>query len=108
MKTAVIICAAGSSCRFGKGKKKQFTDVAGRAAFIRSIELFADRDNVKQIILAINKDDEELVNIKYGANLSFYGVKLCRGGSERFETVNNAIAMVREDIELIAVHDAVR
>lgn len=108
MKTAAIICAAGASSRFGKAKKKQFTEVAGRAAFLRSIELFADRDDVKQIILAISPEDQELVQIRYGANLAFYGVKICLGGKERFETVNNALKLIKDDIELIAVHDAVR
>ena len=63
-KAAVIICAAGSSRRFGGKRKKQFTDVDGRAAFIRSIEFFADRDDVKQILLAIPQEDDELVSVK--------------------------------------------
>lgn len=109
MKTvAVIICAAGDSRRFGGKKKKPFVDVAGRAAFLRSIEFFAERDDVKQVILAISPDDEELVKIKWGANLSFNGVKICHGGAQRFETVTNALELVGEDIDLVAVHDAVR
>jgi len=36
---AVIICAAGASSRFGGKRKKPFVDVAGRAAFMRSVEL---------------------------------------------------------------------
>ena len=109
MKTvAVIICAAGDSSRFGGKKKKPFVDVAGRAAFLRSIEFFAERDDVKQVILAISPDDEELVKIKWGANLSFNGVKICHGGAQRFETVTNALELVGEDIDLVAVHDAVR
>jgi 2-C-methyl-D-erythritol 4-phosphate cytidylyltransferase len=109
MKTvAVIICAAGDSSRFGGKKKKPFVDVAGRAAFLRSIEFFAERDDVKQVILAISPDDEELLKIKWGANLSFNGVKICHGGAQRFETVTNALELVGEDIDLVAVHDAVR
>jgi 2-C-methyl-D-erythritol 4-phosphate cytidylyltransferase len=109
MKTvAVIICAAGDSRRFGGKKKKPFVDVAGRAAFLRSIEFFAERDDVKQVILAISPDDEELVKVKWGANLSFNGVKICHGGAQRFETVTNALELVGEDIDLVAVHDAVR
>ena len=107
-KLAVIVCAAGSGSRFGEGRKKPFIDVAGRAAFVRSIDFFANRDDIKQIILAISPDDEEMVKIKWGANLSFSGAKLCFGGTERFETVAKALEMVRDDIELIAVHDAVR
>jgi len=56
---AVIICAAGASRRFGGKRKKPFVDVTGRAVFVRSVELFANRDDVKQILLAIAPEDEE-------------------------------------------------
>jgi len=105
---AVIICAAGVSSRFGGKRKKPFVDVAGRAAFLRSIEFFADRDDVKQILLAIAPEDEELVKIKWGANFQFFGVKTYFGGAERFETVAKGLELVKDDINLIAVHDAIR
>ena len=107
-KISVIICAAGASSRFGGDRKKPFVDVAGRPAFLRSIDFFADRDDVKQVLLSISKEDEELVTVKWGAALGFNGVKLCFGGAERFETVANALEKVNDDAELIAVHDAVR
>jgi 2-C-methyl-D-erythritol 4-phosphate cytidylyltransferase len=105
---AVIICAAGASNRFGGKRKKQFVDVAGRAPFIRSIEFFSNHDDVKQILLAIPPEDEEIVNVKWGANLQFFNVKVCFGGDERFDTVKKAMELVKDDIDLIAVHDAVR
>ena len=105
---AVIICAAGASSRFGGKRKKPFVDVAGRAVFMRSVELFANRDDVKQILLAIAPEDEELVTVKWGANLKFYNVKICFGGTERFDTVKNALELIKDDIDIIAVHDAVR
>jgi 2-C-methyl-D-erythritol 4-phosphate cytidylyltransferase len=116
MNIAVIICAAGSSKRFVKeqqhnleaARKKQFADVAGRPAFLRSVEFFAGRDNVKQILMSIPAEDEEMFKITHGANLSFHGVKLCLGGAERFETVAKALELVKDDIDLVAVHDAVR
>ena len=108
LKVAAIICAAGASSRFGGKRKKPFVDVAGRAAFLRSVELFSDRDDVKQILLAIPPDDEELVTVKWGANLKFFNVKICFGGDERFDTVKSALELIKDDIDLIAVHDAVR
>ena len=105
---AAIICAAGASKRFGGKRKKPFVDVAGRAVFLRSVELFSDRDDVKQILLAITPEDEELVTVKWGANLKFFNVKICFGGDERFDTVSKALELIKDDIELIAVHDAVR
>ncbi len=105
---AVIICAAGSSTRFGGKRKKPFVDVAGRAAFLRSVELFTDHKDVKQVLLAISKDDQELVEVKWGANLKFFGIKTYLGGDERFETVTKGLELINDDIDLIAVHDAVR
>jgi len=105
---AVIICAAGPASRFGGKRKKQFVDVAGRAVFLRSVEIFANRDDVKQILLGIAPEDEELVTVKWGANLKFFNVKFFFGGYERFDTINYGIALVKDDIDLIAVHDACR
>ncbi len=105
---AVIICAAGASSRFGGKKKKPFVDVDGRPAFLYSIELFSNRSDVKQLLPAISPEDEELVSIKWGANLKFFNVKICFGGQERFDTVSKALELVKNDIELIAVHDAAR
>jgi 2-C-methyl-D-erythritol 4-phosphate cytidylyltransferase len=105
---AAIICAAGASSRFGGKRKKAFVDVAGRAVFLRSVELFSGREDVKQVLLSIAPEDEELVSVKWGPNLQFFGVKIYLGGAERFETVRKGIELVRDDIDLIAVHDACR
>ncbi|MHC4388448.1 MAG: 2-C-methyl-D-erythritol 4-phosphate cytidylyltransferase [Planctomycetota bacterium] len=105
---AAIICAAGASKRFGGKRRKPFVDVAGRAAFLRSVELFSDRSDTKQILLAISPQDEELVNVKWGPNLKFFNVKICFGGQERFDTVAKMLELIGDDIDLVAVHDAVR
>ena len=108
MNVAAIICAAGPGKRFGGKRHKQFVDVAGRAAFLRSVELFSNREDVKQILLGIPQEDEEIVNIRWGANLSLFNVKVFIGGATRFETVNKAIQLLKDDIELVAIHDAAR
>jgi 2-C-methyl-D-erythritol 4-phosphate cytidylyltransferase len=105
---AAIICAAGSGTRFGGKRKKPFVDVAGRAVFLRSIELFSNRSDVKQILLAIPDDEQELVNVKWGANLKFFNVTTYIGGSERFETVQKGLELVKDNIDIVAVHDACR
>jgi len=108
MNVAAIICAAGPASRFGGKRRKQFVDVAGRAVFLRSVELFSNREDVKQILLGIPAEDEELVKIRWGANLSLFNVKTFIGGSSRFETINIALKLIKDDIELVAVHDAAR
>ncbi|MFC1637115.1 2-C-methyl-D-erythritol 4-phosphate cytidylyltransferase [Planctomycetota bacterium] len=104
----VIICAAGASSRFGGTRKKAFVDVAGRAVFLRSVEHFADRDDVKQVLLGIATEDEELLSVKWGPNLKFYNVEIFMGGDERFDTVTKGLELVKDGIELVAVHDACR
>lgn len=105
---AAIICAAGASSRFGGKRKKAFVDVAGRAVFLRSIELFTGRDDVKQVLLGISPEDEELVSIKWGPNLKFFGASIFLGGAERFDTVKKGMELIKTDVDLIAVHDACR
>ena len=105
---AAIICAAGASSRFGGKRKKPFVDVGGRAVFLRSVELFAGRSDVKQVLLGIAAEDEEIVNVKWGPNLAFFNVKLFTGGAERFETVRKGLELVQKGMDLVAVHDACR
>jgi 2-C-methyl-D-erythritol 4-phosphate cytidylyltransferase len=105
---AAIICAAGASSRFGGKRKKAFVDVAGRAVFLRSVELFSNRNDVKQILLGIAPEDEELLSVKWGPNLKFFNVKIFMGGAERFDTVKKGLELIKDDIDLIAVHDACR
>src|SRR5436305_10831365 len=107
-KFAVILPAAGRSSRFRDKAKKPFATRDGRAVWLRSAELFITRDDVCQCLLVIAKDDEELVRRRFGANLAFMNVQLVEGGAERFESVANALALVKPEAEFVAVHDAVR
>ncbi|MGD8499797.1 MAG: 2-C-methyl-D-erythritol 4-phosphate cytidylyltransferase, partial [Phycisphaerales bacterium] len=94
--------------RFGGKRNKVFVDVAGRAVFLRSVELFDNRGDVKQILLGIAPDDEELLSVKWGPNLKFFNVKIFLGGAERFDTVRNGLELVKDNVDLVAVHDACR
>jgi 2-C-methyl-D-erythritol 4-phosphate cytidylyltransferase len=107
-KVAVIVPAAGSSTRFGGKVKKPFALIGERAVFLRTLELFINRDDVCQTILAVSPDDYDMVKTKFGANLGFLSVKLVKGGSERYQTVRLALDAVDPDAQLIAIHDAVR
>lgn len=107
-KVAVLIPAAGASTRFKGKRKKQFCDIDGRAVFLRTVERFADREDVGQVVLAIPADEEELFQIKWGASVGFHGVKVILGDDERYKTVQKLLAEVKEGMNLIALHDAVR
>ncbi len=107
-KIAVILPGAGKGDRFGGSEKKTFAKLDGRPIFIRSIELFINREDVCQTILAVGGSDVDEVKQKFGANLGFMGVQLVEGGDRRRDSVAAALAKVSDDAEFIAIHDAVR
>lgn len=119
MKIAVIIPAAGAGTRFGDapetgaatsgGPSKIEIDLAGRPVFMRSIELFLNRHEVGQIILAVNPDAIDDFKFRWGDKLGFHGVKVIPGGTvERWETVSKALDTIDDNCTHVAVHDAAR
>jgi 2-C-methyl-D-erythritol 4-phosphate cytidylyltransferase len=105
---AVILPAAGRSSRFRDKEKKPFATLDGRAVWLRSAELFITRSDVVQCIIIVAKDDQEMFKRRYGANIAFMNVQVADGGAERFESVANALALVKPEADFVAVHDAVR
>ncbi|MDX2200172.1 MAG: 2-C-methyl-D-erythritol 4-phosphate cytidylyltransferase [Phycisphaerae bacterium] len=105
---AVILPAAGAGQRFGGAVKKPFAQLDGRPIFIRAIELFINRSDVCQTILTVAPDDYDVVREKYAANLMFMGIKLVKGGSERWQSVRAALEALDDAVKFVAIHDAVR
>ena len=105
-KFSVIITAAGKGERYGGKQNKVFAKFKDRALFIRAIELFVNRDDVCQTILAVSPSDAQYVKDQYGPNLGFMGVTLVEGGAYRWQTVANGLKAVNEEAEFVAVHDA--
>ncbi|MFO0916700.1 MAG: 2-C-methyl-D-erythritol 4-phosphate cytidylyltransferase [Planctomycetaceae bacterium] len=108
-KFAVILPAAGNSTRFQQHqRKKVFVELKGRPVWVRSVEYFVNRDDVVQTIVTIAPDDLEWFREKFRANLAFLNVEVVAGGKERADSVQNALAKVRDDVDYVAVHDAAR
>ncbi len=106
---SVILAAAGNSSRFqDKHYKKPFAPLANRAVWLHSAERFLNRDDVKQLILLINPDDREAFDSKFAANVAILGIEVVEGGPQRCDSIANALAHVRDDVDLVAVHDAAR
>ncbi len=106
---AVILPAAGKSSRFrDPNYKKPFAPLGGRAVWLHSAERFLNRPDVKQVIVVIDAEDREEFGRRFGANIAIMGVEVCIGGAERADSVQNALAKVRDDAEFVAIHDAAR
>ncbi len=106
---AVILPAAGQSSRFNnKNYKKPFAPFDGRAVWIVTAERFLNRPDVKQVILIISPEDRDYFQMKFAANVMILGIDVVEGGKERADSITNAVARVKPDVEFICVHDAVR
>ncbi len=108
-KFAVILPAAGQSSRFqDKHYKKPFAPLAGRAVWIHAAERFINRDDVAQVIVVISPEDREQFNFKFASNVAILGIQVVEGGAERADSVQNALARVKPEVDFICVHDAAR
>ena len=106
---AVILPAAGQSSRFGDSKQKKiYSELLGRAVWLRAIEPFINREDVSQMILAIAPEDRELFERRYRANVAFMNIKVIEGGKERSDTIARALEFVDPQCEYVAIHDAAR
>src|SRR5262249_13546037 len=105
---AVILPAAGQSSRFRDKEKKPFATLDGRAVWLRTVELVITRPDVCQCIIVIAKSDQETFKRRNAAHLAFMSVQVADGGAERFESVANALALLKPETDFVAIHDAVR
>lgn len=109
-KFAVILPAAGKSTRFAtqQSKKKVFVELKGRPVWVRTAEMFTNREDVAQTILVVSPEDIDFFKEKFRPNIAFMNIEIVTGGAERADSVMNALARVRADIDFVAVHDAAR
>ena len=105
---AVILPAAGKSSRYGDGEKKVFAALDGRAVWLRAAEAFVNRKDVVQSLVVVSAEDLDRFRTRYGAHLALLGIEVVVGGAERFHSVGNALAKLRDEVDLVAIHDAAR
>ncbi len=107
-KRAVIIVAGGTGTRMNSKIAKQFLPLSGKPVLIHTFEAFERFDPEMQFILvlfpALKSQWEEIVK-EYNFNLPH---TIVDGGAERFHSVRNGLSAVSPDVEIIAIHDAVR
>jgi 2-C-methyl-D-erythritol 4-phosphate cytidylyltransferase len=86
-----------------------FVKIDGREALLRSVELFLNRDNVKQIQVAVADDFIEEVKRKHGGHFGFSGVKLVSAPDAKWM---NQIAAggkkISDEATHVILHDAAR
>lgn len=88
--------------------RKQFMLLEGSPILLHTIRKFVCCGSVSEIVVALRKDDMSWVDGLLGAESLQKPVRLVEGGNTRHQSVENALAVLSPDTELVAVHDAVR
>lgn len=115
MKVSVIIPAAGLGTRMGRTapekegiSRKQFMLLSGSPILVHTIRKFVSAPSVTEIIVALRPDDMQWANDLFHKEGLQHIVRTVAGGESRQQSVENALASIGKEIELVAVHDAVR
>ena len=85
-----------------------YVKIDGREALLRSVELFLNRDNVKQITVVVLPDMLEEAKRKHGGHFGFSGVKLASGGPKWMNQIRAGAQALSPDATHVIVHDAAR
>jgi 2-C-methyl-D-erythritol 4-phosphate cytidylyltransferase len=115
MKVSVIIPAAGLGTRMGRSapekegtSRKQFMLLNGSPILIHTIRKFVTSPSVSEIVVALRSEDLAWAQDLFAREGLANSVRTVEGGESRQQSVENALASIGSDVELVAVHDAVR
>jgi len=115
MKVVVIVPAAGMGTRMGRNSaekmgtsRKQFMLLEGSPIMLHTVRKFAASGRVREIVVAVRPEDVDWAGDMLAREFSKGLVRVTEGGNSRQQSVENALAVLEPDTDLVAVHDAVR
>lgn len=104
--SVVILTAAPSG--LGAESGGAFVKIDGREVLLRTVELFLNREGVKQVQVVFNEDFLEEGKRKYGGHFGFAGVKVTGGGARWIEQLAASADKLGDGATHVLVHDAAR
>jgi len=107
-RTAFVVAAGGTGTRMNVDVPKQFLEIAGKPVLLLTVESIVALSVVTQIVIAL--PPEHIARAEAALNVESLRIRpeCVVGGPNRQASVKNGCARVRSDVDVIAVHDAVR
>ena len=100
-KVTAVVLAAGNSTRYGKNKNKNLEMINGKPVFMYSLEAFDKNEYVDDIVVVAKKEELEKLEDIVSHRQNSKNIKVVVGGSERKDSVYNAIKSTDSDIVII-------
>jgi len=107
LKKYAVIVAGGAGVRMGSDLPKQFMLIQGKPVLYYTIKAFLDAFPDIEIILVLPELQMELGKEIIDGYFSASNIRLTSGGTTRFHSVKNGLALVEEE-SVVFVHDGVR
>ena len=100
-----VIVAAGTASRMG-GIDKVMAPLDGEPMIVRTVRAFQNCDAVKEIVIVTREDLITRITSLCGKFDKMQAVVI--GGKDRAESVKNGLAMLSQNVKLVAVQDGAR
>ncbi|MCX6290557.1 MAG: 2-C-methyl-D-erythritol 4-phosphate cytidylyltransferase [Bacteroidetes bacterium] len=107
MKHYAIIVAGGTGTRMKSGTPKQFILLGGKPLLMHTIQQFYKANSSIEIIIVLPGNEIPAWNELCKKNSFSIAHEIVAGGSSRFQSVKNGLALIKEK-SIVAVHDGAR
>lgn len=104
----IILVAAGQGTRLGATQPKAFVRVAGTTLIEHAVTRAFEAADTSQIIIVAPASHLREAGALVSAHPRAGDISVVAGGAERTHSVSAGLAALREDVEIVLVHDAAR
>mmetsp|Transcript_7225 Transcript_7225/g.18488 ORF Transcript_7225/g.18488 Transcript_7225/m.18488 type:complete len:304 (-) Transcript_7225:431-1342(-) len=101
---SVVLLAGGVGKRMGANIPKQYIQIGGKEVALFSFEVFAQMEQVREIVVVCEEEYENLFRNCGIAKKLFFA----RPGKERQDSAFNGFSLSHPDSSLVAIHDSAR
>jgi len=105
---SLIIPAAGQGQRMQSETPKPYLKLRGKTILSRTLSAFAESPGLHQVIVSTSAEYEKQTKKLLKQIFPNIATDVVRGGEERQHSIYNALQVLFDETELVAVHDAVR
>ena len=107
-KVVAIITAGGSGKRIKSKIKKQYIEINQRPILFWTLDKFVHHKEIDEIIISLPEEDIEVMKVQLEKEFPGSALICVKGGTERQNSVFNALVSCPKDTEYVLIHDGVR
>ncbi|MGL5574887.1 MAG: 2-C-methyl-D-erythritol 4-phosphate cytidylyltransferase, partial [Sarcina sp.] len=107
MKNVAIVLAGGKGKRMNAPVSKQFIEIEDKPVIYYTLKAFENCDDIDEIVLVLPKDEIDYFVENIQNKFNFKISKIVAGGSERSDSVYNALNELN-NTDIVLIHDGAR